>query len=291
MITKAVIPAAGMGTRFLPATKAVPKEMLPIVDVPMIQHVVQEAAEAGIKEIFIITAESKRAISGHFGRNADLEKTLMEKKAEDLLAAVRGILDLGEIHFVRQEEPMGLGHAVLCARRHIGQEPFAVLLGDNVIDAAVPAVKQLSRVYERLGRSIVAVEEVPVEKVSRYGIVHGRKVDDRTIEVETLVEKPPIEQAPSNLAIAARYVLTPSIFEALEMTGRSHGGEIQLTDALRGLKDTESVYAHVIEGRRFDTGDKLEYLKAQVLYGLKRKEFAEPFLDFLGELVRAHDDA
>jgi UTP--glucose-1-phosphate uridylyltransferase len=280
-----------MGTRFLPATKAVAKEMLPIIDVPTIQHVVQEAADAGITDIFIITARNKRSISEHFGRNEDLERTLQDRKAADMLEVLRGIDNLGNIHFIRQEKPKGLGHAVHCARRHIGDEPFAVLLGDNVIDAAVPAVGQLAKVYDKLGRSIVAVEEVPIEKVSRYGIVHGRKVGERTFEVETLVEKPRAEQAPSNLAIAARYILTPGIFEALDRTGRSHGGEIQLTDALRILKDTEPLYAHVIEGRRLDTGDKLEYLKTQVLYGLKRKEFAASFLDFLRELVRTRDEA
>lgn len=286
MIKKAVIPAAGLGTRFLPATKAQPKEMLPIIDMPTIQYVVQEAVDSGIEDILIISGKGKRAIEDHFDRNHELEARLVEKEDRTLYDEMRRLSDLANIHFVRQKELNGLGDAISYARHHVGNEPFAVLLGDTIMDSVIPVTQQLIDTYEQYGGSVIAVEEVPADKVNRYGIVGGRSLSDRILELDTLVEKPTIGEAPSRLAIAGRYVLTPEIFSAIEQTGMGKNNEIQLTDALRLLLKRECIYAHHIEGKRHDIGNKLDFLKTTVEFALKRPEFAEPFRKFLREILQ-----
>jgi UTP--glucose-1-phosphate uridylyltransferase len=287
MVKKAVIPAAGSGTRFLPATKAQPKEMLPIIDTPTIQYVVQEAVDSGIDDILIITGKGKRAIEDHFDRHPELELMLDEKNEGSLSAEMRRIADMANIHFIRQKEPIGLGDAVRYARHHTGSEPFAVLLGDTIIRSEVPASRQLIDCYNQYGQTIIAVETVPREKVSRYGIVDGTKINESVHKVKALVEKPSPAESPSTLAIAGRYVLTPEIFEALEGLPRGQNNEVQLTDALRVLQRTRPIYSITISGRRYDIGDKLDYLKTQVEYGLVRKEFSGPFRKFLNDLLES----
>ncbi|WP_234733608.1 UTP--glucose-1-phosphate uridylyltransferase GalU [Tellurirhabdus bombi] len=287
MIKKAVIPAAGLGTRFLPATKAQPKEMLPIIDTPTIQYVVQEAVDSGIEDILIITGKGKRSIEDHFDRNFELEARL-EEKEDGVLNAIRRLSDMADIHFVRQKELNGLGDAIYYARHHVGNEPFAVLLGDTVMESVIPATQQLIDTYEQYRGTIIAVEEVPADKVNRYGIVGGKSLSESILELNTLVEKPAIDAAPSNLAIAGRYILTPDIFAAIEQTPKGKNGEIQLTDAMLLLLKRECLYAHRIEGKRHDIGNKMDFLKTTVEFALKRKEFAEPFLTFLKEVVAAH---
>lgn len=289
MIRKAVIPAAGMGTRFLPATKAQPKEMLPIIDTPTIQYVVQEAVDSGIHDILIVTGKGKRAIEDHFDRNFELEMMLERQNENHLYNEIRRTADMASLHFIRQKELIGLGDAVLCARDHIGDEPFAVLLGDTIVDSVIPVTRQLIDSFAQYRRTMVAVEKVPLEKVIRYGIVSGTRLSDTIHEITTMVEKPSVESTPSNLAIAGRYVLTPDIFKVIEKLPRGKNGEIQLTDALRLLLGRESVYSYTIEGRRYDIGNKLDYLKTQVEFGLRRKEFVDPFLVFLREVVETHD--
>ncbi|GAA4448840.1 UTP--glucose-1-phosphate uridylyltransferase GalU [Nibrella saemangeumensis] len=286
MIKKAVIPAAGLGTRFLPATKAQPKEMLPIIDMPTIQYVVQEAVDSGIEDILIISGKGKRAIEDHFDRNHELEARLVEKEDRSLYDEMRRLSDLANIHFVRQKELNGLGDAISYARHHVGNEPFAVLLGDTIMDSVIPVTQQLIDTYEQYGGSVIAVEEVPADKVNRYGIIGGKSLSDRILELDTLVEKPAISEAPSNLAIAGRYVLSPEIFSAIEQTGMGKNNEIQLTDALRLLLKRECIYAHHIEGKRHDIGNKLDFLKTTVEFALKRPEFAEPFRKFLKEILQ-----
>jgi UTP--glucose-1-phosphate uridylyltransferase len=288
MVRKAVIPAAGSGTRFLPATKAQPKEMLPIIDTPTIQYVVQEAVDSGIDDILIITGKGKRAIEDHFDRNPELEKILREKNDEELHDEMRRIADMANIHFIRQKELKGLGDAVACARYHVGNEPFAVLLGDTIIESETPATLQLIDCFREFNNSVVAVETVPREKVSRYGIVGGKQIRDNICEITTLVEKPSIKESPSNLAIAGRYVLTPQIFEILQDLPSGRNNEVQLTDGLRALLAKEAVYSYTIRGKRFDIGDKLDYLKTQVEFGLKRNEFGEAFLAFLKEMIEPY---
>lgn len=290
MVRKAVIPAAGLGTRFLPATKAQPKEMLPIIDTPTIQYIVQEAADSGIDDILIVTSKGKRAIEDHFDRNLELEKFLEDKGEHSLRDEARRIAEIADIHYVEQKELNGLGDAVLCARRHVGDEPFAVLLGDNIIDAEAPAVGQLIDCYAEFGGSIIAVETVAEEKIPRYGIVGGKKIGDNIHEVTDLVEKPSVDESPSNLAIAGRYILTPEIFDILEGLPRGRNNEVQLTDALKVLLKEQPIYACTIRGKRYDVGDKLEYLKAQVEYALKRDEFKQAFLAFLKERI-SRDEA
>ena len=285
MIKKAIIPAAGLGTRFLPATKAQPKEMLPIIDTPVIQLVVQEAIDSGIDDILIISGKGKRAIEDHFDRNFELETRLSEKNDEKMLNEIRRISDMANIHFIRQKELNGLGDAIYYAKQHVGDEPFAVLLGDTFIDSAIPVTQQLIDIFEQYRQTIIGVEIVPEEKVSRYGIVGGNKLDERIYEISTLIEKPSIKESPSNLAIASRYILMPSVFKALEQTPRGKNNEIQLTDALRILLDRENVYSYTYEGKRYDIGNKLEYIKTFVEYGLKRKEFKDDLLDFLKEII------
>ncbi|GAB3919226.1 UTP--glucose-1-phosphate uridylyltransferase GalU [Larkinella terrae] len=288
MIKKAVIPAAGLGTRFLPATKAQPKEMLPIIDTPTIQYVVQEAVDSGIEDILIITGKGKRSIEDHFDRNYELETRLEEKEDEALLLEMRRLSDMADIHFVRQKELNGLGDAIYYARHHVGNEPFAVLLGDTIMDSVIPVTQQLIDTYDQYRGTVIAVEEVPADKVNRYGIVGGTPLSDSIMELNTLIEKPSIKAAPSNLAIAGRYVLTPDIFAAIEQTPKGKNNEIQLTDAMLLLLKRENLYSHRIEGKRHDIGNKLDFLKTTVEFALKRKEFSAPFLAFLKEIVAAH---
>jgi UTP--glucose-1-phosphate uridylyltransferase len=289
MIRKAVIPAAGLGTRFLPATKSQPKEMLPIIDTPTIQYVVQEAVDSGIEDILIITGRGKRAIEDHFDRNVELEAKLEEKKDELLWNEMRRLSDMANIHYVRQRETNGLGDAIYYAKQHVGNEPFAVLLGDTVMDSVIPVTQQLIDTYEQYQSTVIAVETVPREKVNRYGIVGGTALSDTIMQLDALIEKPSIESAPSNLAIAGRYILSPEIFTAIEQTGKGKGGEIQLTDAFQILLRRESIYAHRIEGERHDIGNKLDFLKTTVKFALKRKEFSKPFLKFLRETLAEFD--
>ena len=289
MIRKAVIPAAGLGTRFLPATKAQPKEMLPIIDTPTIQYVVQEAVDSGIEDILIITGKGKRTLEDHFDRNFEMEMQLERSEKDFLFNEIRRIADMANIHFIRQRELNGLGDAISYAKYHIEEEPFAVLLGDTVIDSVIPVTQQLIDIYEQYRLSIIAVEEVPKEKVVRYGIVNGKRVSDRIYDISQLIEKPSVEESPSNLAIAGRYILTPAIFKTIEQTTKSKNNEIQLTDALRLLLNRENIYSYTIEGKRYDIGSKLDYLKTTVEFGLKRKEFSKPFLQFLKEVVKTYE--
>lgn len=280
----AVIPAAGLGTRFLPATKAQPKEMLPIVDKPCIQYIIEEAIDSGIEDILIITGRNKRAIEDHFDRAVELEMTLKEQGKYELLGLVQELSRV-TIHYVRQKEPKGLGHAVLCARHFVGNEPFAVLLGDDIVDAKVPVLKQLMDVYEGCGGSVLGVQEVPLERAPSYGIVKPSPVSERLWRAEDLVEKPSIEEAPSRLAVLGRYIISPAIFDILETTPPGRGGEIQLTDALKTLSESEPIYAYEFEGRRYDVGDKQGFLEATVDFALKRPDLRGPFLRYLQQAV------
>ncbi len=276
MIKKAVIPAAGAGTRLLPVTKAQPKEMLPILDMPTIQYVVQEAVEAGAKDILIVTGRNKRAIEDHFDRNLELEDHLERRGDTDALNAIRHIADLARIHYVRQPIQAGLGDAVLCARAFVGDEPFAVLNGDAVFDAPIPVTRQLVKAFEEHRLPVVAVEEVPPEKVHRFGIVACTPIGKRLARISRLVEKPSAGEAPSNLAIAGRYILTPEIFGALDTIPPGKNDEVQLTDALSELLKTVSVLAVTVDGHRYDIGNKLDYLETILAFALKRKEYVEP---------------
>ena len=283
-VRTAVIPAAGLGTRFLPATKAQPKEMLPIVDKPCIQYIIEEAIDSGIEDILIITGRNKRAIEDHFDRAVELELTLKAQGKYDLLGLVQELSRV-TIHYVRQKEPKGLGHAVLCAKHFVGDEPFAVLLGDDIMDAEVPVLKQLMDVYEDCGGSVLGVQEVPREKVSSYGVVKPVPVKDHLWRAEDLVEKPSLAEAPSRLAVLGRYIITPEIFAILEHTEPGRGGEIQLTDALKKLAERQPVYAYEFEGRRYDSGDKQGFLEATVDFALKRPELRDQFLRYLMKTV------
>ena len=283
-IRKAIIPAAGLGTRFLPATKAQPKEMLPIVDTPAIQFIVEEAIASGIEEILIITGRNKRSIEDHFDRSLELEMQLKEHGKYDMLKMVEEISDI-QIHFIRQKEARGLGHAVLCARQFVGDEPFAVLLGDDLVDAKVPCLAQLIDVYEDYGGSVLGVQQVPQSQVSRYGIVAPHKVKPNVWQAVDLVEKPEAEKAPSRLAVLGRYVLTPAIFDILEHTKPGAGEEIQLTDAICELARKEEVYAYRFEGRRYDIGDKEGFLEATVEQALKRPELRDDFMAYLVQRI------
>ncbi|MDD4320156.1 MAG: UTP--glucose-1-phosphate uridylyltransferase GalU [Acidaminococcaceae bacterium] len=285
-VRKAIIPAAGLGTRFLPATKAQPKEMLPIVDKPTIQYIIEEAIDSGIEKFLIVTGRSKRSIEDHFDRSIELELNLKEHKKNDLLAMVKKISDIN-LHYIRQKEPLGLGHAVLCAKDFVGTEPFAVLLGDDVVDAEKPCLGQLIEVYNKTGATVLGVQEVPQDKVSSYGIISPlRQLDARTWEVGDMVEKPQQETAPSRLAVLGRYIITPDIFEILEKTTPGLGGEIQLTDALRILAKTQQMLAYNFEGRRYDVGDKEGFLEATVEQALKRPELRDAFLAYLKTIVK-----
>jgi len=283
-IRKAVIPAAGLGTRFLPATKAIPKEMIPIVDIPMIQHIVEEAVRSGIEDVILITARNKDAIENHFDFNYELEDTLDKKHKAELAEISRSIGKMCNLISVRQKNPMGLGHAVLCAAPIVGDEPFAVLLGDDLIDSEVPCTRQLADLYERHGASVVGVMEVPQAEVSKYGIVGGKMLDDRTMHVDRLVEKPQPADAPSRFAIPGRYVLSPTIFQCLRETRPGKGGEIQLTDGLQLLASREKLFAYRYEGTRYDTGDRLGFIDATLAFALKRPDLAPG----VRELMKKH---
>lgn len=290
MIKKAVIPAAGLGTRFLPATKAQPKEMLPVIDTPTIQYVVQECVDSGIEDILIISGKGKRSIEDHFDRNFELESRLHEKEDEALYTQLKHIESMANIHFIRQKELNGLGDAIYHARFHCEHEPFAVLLGDTIIDSLIPVTQQLIDAYEQFGQSVVAVEPVPWERVSRYGIVGGEKLSDKIMRLTEMIEKPDRKEAPSNFAFAGRYILTPAIFKALEKTPRGKGNEIQLTDAMKIVLKEEGFMATLMEGKRYDIGNKLEFLKTTVEFALKRKEFAKDFEAFLRDILQQIDE-
>ena len=283
-IKSAVFPAAGLGTRFLPATKAQPKEMLPLVDKPMIQYVVEEARASGIEHIVLITGRGKNAIEDYFDLSIELEKNLEEKQKHELLEEVRSIAHMMTVSYVRQKEPLGLGHAILCAKPLIGSEPFAVFLGDDIVDSEVPCMAQMMRAYKETGSSILAVEQVPMEEVSSYGVMDGSPAGNRLHEISSLVEKPAKEEAPSNLAIIGRYILPPGIFPILEKTKPGKGGEIQLTDALKTLLESQKIYGYEFEGTRYDTGNKLGFLKATVEFALKRPELGQKFREYLKSL-------
>ena len=283
-ITKAVIPAAGLGTRFLPATKAQPKEMLPIVDKPTIQYIIEEAAASGITDILIITGRNKRAIEDHFDRSIELEMELERKHKDALLKEIKEISNIVNIQYVCQQTPKGLGHAVLCAKNFVGNEPFAVLLGDDVVDSNVPCLKQLMNVYERYNSTVLGVQQVGWNDVDKYGIVSGEMMEDGIHKVKTLFEKPDREIAPSNVAILGRYIITPDIFPILERTEPGAGLEIQLTDALKELARHKAVYAYEFAGCRYDVGDKLGFLKATVEMALKRPDLHDDFAAYLRSL-------
>jgi len=286
-IRRAVFPAAGLGTRFLPATKAQPKEMLPLVDKPIIQYAVEEAVASGLENLIIITGRGKNAIEDHFDVSFELEKILEERGNASQLSLVRAVSDLVHIAYVRQKEALGLGHAILVAQDLVNNEPFAVLLGDDIIEAEIPCIRQMMDIYDRYNSSVIALMEVPKEEVARYGIVRATPIDSgegRVFEVHDLVEKPRIEDAPSTLAIIGRYILTPGIFEALQETERGSGGEIQLTDGLRRLLSRERIIAYKFLGKRHDAGDKLGFLRATVEFALKNEELGPAFRAYLKSL-------
>ena len=286
-VRKAVFPAAGLGTRFLPATKAQPKEMLPLVDKPIIQYGVEEAVAAGCDQIIIVTGRGKQSIEDHFDVSYELERMLEDRKKTDLLAIVRSISDMIHIAYVRQKEALGLGHAVLTARELVGNEPFAVLLADDVIDAKVPVLKQMIDVFEHVHGSVIATQIVEGEAISAYGVLDVKPMDGhngRLFEIKNMVEKPKLKDAPSKQAIIGRYLLTPAVFETLSQIKPGAGGELQLTDGMKALLKKENMYAYVFEGKRHDAGDKLGFLKATVEFALKRDDLGGPLLEYLKEL-------
>ena len=284
-IRKGVIPAAGVGTRFLPATKAVPKELLPIVDRPTIQYIVEEAAASGIAEVILITAKGKEAVEEHFAVSTELEAVLKRQKKEDLLRMVKRLSEMVRIRSVLQKEPKGLGHAVLCARAAVGEEPFAVLLGDDLVDADPPCLAQMKEVSRQKIGAVIALLRVPAAETHLYGIIRGEQVDERIYRIQELVEKPAADQAPSNLAIIGRYLLPPEIFPILERTPPGKGGEIQLTDALQTLCRTMPLYGYEFTGDRYDAGDKFGYLEANIAFALKRPELAERLKEFIKKII------
>jgi UTP--glucose-1-phosphate uridylyltransferase len=283
-IRKAVFPAAGLGTRFLPATKASPKEMLPLVDKPLIQYVVEEAVASGVEAILIVTGRDKTAIEDHFDISFELEHLLRERGKEEMLREVRAVSDLARISYVRQREALGLGHAVLQARDFVGDESFAVMLADDIVDAEVPALKQMLRVYEQTGGPVVGTMQVAGEAISRFGVLDAEDMGDGVFRVRDMVEKPPFNEAPSDLAIIGRYILTPDIFDEIEQTPRGAGGEIQITDAMRSLLKRRPFYAVRFDGTRHDAGDKLGFLIATVEFALKRPDLAPEFIEYLRSL-------
>ena len=283
-VKKAIIPAAGLGTRFLPATKAMPKEMLPILDKPTIQYIVEEAARAGIEDIIIVTGKHKRAIEDHFDIQKELETTLYEKGKLELLDRVQYSTELANIFYVRQKEQKGLGHAIYTARQFIGNEPFAVLLGDDIVESDNPAIKQLMEQYETTGKSVIGVQTVPETETHRYGIIEPKSQDERLYEVNRFVEKPDQGTAPSNLAIMGRYVLSPRIFDYLETQTEGSGGEIQLTDAIERLNKDDKVYAYDFEGQRYDVGEKIGFVKTTIEYALKDEEMRDEIIRYLQSL-------
>lgn len=285
-IRKAIIPAAGLGTRFLPATKAQPKEMLPIVDKPTLQYIIEECVASGIEEILIITGRNKKSIEDHFDKSVELEIELEKAGKMEMLEMVRDISDMVDIYFIRQKEPRGLGHAIFCAKTFVGNEPFAVLLGDDVVyNDQKPCLKQLINCYREYNTSVLGVQTVEPENVNKYGIVGGIQIEDNVYKVKELVEKPSLEEAPSNVAILGRYIITPKIFKILENTAPGKGNEIQLTDALLKLIEEEAMYAYNFEGRRYDVGDKLGFLQATVEYALRKEELREDFMVYLKSII------
>jgi UTP--glucose-1-phosphate uridylyltransferase len=287
-IKKAVIPAAGFGTRFLPATKAQPKEMLPIVDKPAIQYIIEEAVQSGIEEILIITGRNKGAIEDHFDLSFEIEAELKQKKKYELLQLIDKISNLAQIYYTRQKEPKGLGHALLCAKGFVGNEPFAVMLGDDIVDSSVPCLKQIIDIYNTFQTSIIGVQEVPRSELNKYGIISGTKIEEDIYMIKDLIEKPEIEKAPSNIAILGRYIITPKIFEILENATPGINGEVQLTDALKRLLEFEPIYAYIFQGKRYDIGDKIGFLKANIEFALRQKDIREDFLSYLRNEVN-HD--
>jgi UTP--glucose-1-phosphate uridylyltransferase len=286
MIKKAVIPAAGLGTRFLPATKAQPKEMLPIVDKPTIQYIIEEAVQSGIEDIIIVTGRNKRAIEDHFDKSVELELLLEKTNKHEMLEIVQNISNLVDIHYVRQKEPLGLGHAVLCAKKFIGNEPFAVLLGDDIVDSEVPALKQMINEYNEVQASILGCNEVPRSETNKYGIVDYSEQIGDLYKVKSLVEKPAIEEAPSTQAIVGRYILTPAIFTMLEQIGPDKKGEIQLTDAIDRLLEKESIYSYILKGKRYDVGDKFGFLQATIDYALQRPDLKPKLEAYLKQIIQ-----
>jgi len=286
-VKKAIIPAAGLGTRFLPATKAMPKEMLPIVDKPAIQYIVEEAIASGIEQILIVTGKSKRAIEDHFDRSKELEWELESKHKQELLEIVKSVSEMVDIHYIRQKDPKGLGHAIHCAKAFVGNEPFAVLLGDDIVyNPEEPCLKQMMACYETYQSTVLGVQSVKLEDVSKYGIVKGRQLSSDVYAVEDLIEKPSQEEAPSTVAILGRYIINPEIFEILENTPPGKGDEIQLTDALKVLAGREKMIAYCFKGKRYDVGNKLGFLEATVETALRRDDLRTPFLAYLKEIVR-----
>jgi UTP--glucose-1-phosphate uridylyltransferase len=283
-ITKAIFPVAGFGTRFLPATKAQPKEMLPIVDKPVIQYLVEEAVSAGITDIIMVTGRGKRAIEDHFDTSFELEHTLVEKDKHDLLEEIRGISKLANFVYVRQPKPLGDGNAILCARSVIGDEPCAVLYGDDIIDSSTPAIKQLMDIYYETGHAVVGIKEVPKENISSYGVISGEKIKEGLYEVKDLVEKPTPEKAPSNLAIIGKYIITPEVFDCIERSGRSEGGEQRLTDGFELLLKQGKLFGKVLDGKRYDTGQKIGLIKANIDYALKRDNLGPELREYLKSL-------
>lgn len=285
-VRKAIIPAAGLGTRFLPATKAMPKEMLPIVDKPTIQYIIEEAVASGIEDIIIVTGKGKRAIEDHFDIAYELEQNLLEKGKLDMLEKVQYPTNLADIHYIRQKQPLGLGHAVWCARNFIGDEPFAVLLGDDIVKSETPCLKQLMNVYEETHSSVIGVQTVADEETHRYGIIDPATKEGRRYQVNNFVEKPAPGTALSNLAIMGRYILTPEIFMFLEKKEKGAGGEIQLTDAIQKLNEIQRVFAYDFEGKRYDVGEKLGFVKTTVEFALENEEIKDELVDFLEELLK-----
>jgi UTP--glucose-1-phosphate uridylyltransferase len=285
-VRKAVIPAAGLGTRFLPATKAQPKVMLPVIDVPAIQLVVEEAARAGIDDVLIITGRGQRAIEDHFDRNLELERFLEDKQKFDELKRIRQISDMAEVHYIRQKEALGLGHAVSVAQAHVGDEPFVVMLGDDLIHPSEPLLGEMLRAHDTFGRSVIAAMEVSKQEISMYGCIEPESFEEDLVRILSIIEKPSPEEAPSNLAVIGRYVLTPEIFDALRRTTPGRGGEIQLTDAINLLAQEQAVYAYRFEGRRFDVGNPLDYLKATVELGAERDDLGPEFRAWLAQYVQ-----
>lgn len=286
-VRKAVIPAAGLGTRFLPATKAQPKEMLPIVDKPAIQYIVEEAVQSGIESIIIVTGRNKKSIEDHFDKSVELERILKEKGQDELLREVEAISELAGIHYIRQKEPLGLGHAILCAQQFIGNEPFAVLLGDDIMVSEPPALKQMISVFEETGKPVVGVKPVPLADVRKYGIIDTVAGENGLYQVKGLIEKPAPEHAPSQIAVMGRYILQPSIFSVLEQIERGAGGEYQLTDALHQICGKEGLLALELAGKRYDIGDKFGYIQATLEIGLSQKELYPLLLPYLKQLVNS----
>jgi UTP--glucose-1-phosphate uridylyltransferase len=289
MIEKAVIPAAGFGSRFLPATKAQPKEMLPIIDTPTIQYVVDETVQSGISQILLITGKGKQAIENHFDRSFELEEDLVRKNKLKQLKEIQALSTMAEIFYIRQKELNGLGDAIRYARNFVGNTPFVVLLGDTIVKSQTPCVRQLIDVFNRYQKTLIGVEEVPEDKVSRYGIIEGTKITDTVFRVSNLIEKPDPKEAPSRLAVGGRYILTPKMFEYLDRTQAGKGGEIQLTDALRDMCRDEEILAFKFEGKRYDIGNKLDYLITAVEFGVDREDLGYEFRQFLKEFVKTLD--